>query len=345
LQTPEQIAAWVAERKKRWPTKERVEEKARSFLLSQSSTLVPLQFLKLTSNSPSFFLHQSKAREDAIARGEFDPSSSSSSRRGARGGGRGGARGSTRGGRGGSRGGGESSSYGSRGGEPPSKKGRWGAGAGAEEDQGWKSKRGKPAPVPGGNPIEDFDSDPLSSSSGDDDSSDSDSDSDDSGSDIDPVKDAVSSRLPPTATTRPLVDGGEDIQVEEEEIEMGGDREGGGERSGGRTCTYFLAPQGCKMGDRCRFVHDESLRPAAPVRSKPLSSFFLFPVFFSLPQLSLLKLLSVFPSSPSLSHRSSHQPVSLLPLVLLPLPPNPPTPDPISSWACWKRTSSIRLLI
>ncbi|KAL7410195.1 hypothetical protein BDY24DRAFT_436516 [Mrakia frigida] len=288
LQTPEQIAAWVAERKKRWPTKERVEEKA-------------------------------KAREDAIARGEFDPSSSS--RRGARGGGRGGARGSTRGGRGGSRGGAESS-YSSRGGEPPSKKGRWGAGA--EEDQGWKSKGGKPAPtrapVPGGNPIEDFDSDPLSSSSGDDDSSDS--DEDDSGSDIDPVKDAVSSRLPPPA--RVDVDGeGGDLEVEEE-VEIGGGREGG-ERGGGggRTCTYFLTPQGCKMGDRCRFVHDESLRPIAPLTFSPSFSFsFSIPIRFS--------------------HRLASRRLELL---HLPPPFRPPTLAQISSSDSSKRISSTRLRI
>ena len=229
---------------------------------------------------------QAKAREEAIARGEFDPFSRPS--RGGRGVGRGstrgdrGDRGGGRGGRGGSTRGG----YGDRdgGGGPASKRGRWDTNP-ETADTGY---RGQPAPavaekekkkerkdktkskgkrviqtkkfgevpiVEGGNPLEDFDSDPLSSSDNSDSSSDSDDsdsesdsdgsdDDDSSGSDIDPEKDAISSRAPP----------------EEGSGEIGGIGEGRG-----KPCSYFLTPKGCSMGDRCRFVHDPSLLPPAHV--------------------------------------------------------------------------------
>lgn len=270
------------------------------------------------ARSPSSRPSQAKAREEAIARGEFDPSASR--RGGSRGGGRGGARGSARGGRGGFRGGAEFS-HSSRG-EPAAKKGRWGAQDG-EADAGYKSKGGKVAPIAGGNPIEDFDSDPLSSSDDSDGSSDSDSDS---GSDIDPVKDAVSSRLPSAPSARPPPAADDEMEDEDApEVE-----ENVRTLEGTRLCTYFLTPQGCKMGDRCRFVHDGSKRPVAPVRSS-------LPSLFS----SLLTSSSSLFRFPLVA-RSCPPPASLPLPVHLPLPrlPSLSPPARISCWVCSRRTSS-----
>lgn len=42
LDTPEAIDAWIAERKKRWPSTQRVQERARSSSLLHTCTLNPL---------------------------------------------------------------------------------------------------------------------------------------------------------------------------------------------------------------------------------------------------------------------------------------------------------------
>ncbi|CDZ97037.1 Zinc finger, CCCH-type [Phaffia rhodozyma] len=186
LQTPEQIEAWIAERKRKWPTQARVQEKE-------------------------------KMHEEAVSRGELPFRSAS-----ARGRGRGGVtrgRGNTRN---------QLSSSRPQGKKPsenrPAKPGSKGRGVDLEAYEKAKKE---------GLLDDDFDSDPLSSSSSSSSSEDEDSSSeeDESSSDEDGPPEGSSSKLP-TA-------------------------EGEG-KEGARAkpvCSYFRTKKGCKMGNACRFAH------------------------------------------------------------------------------------------
>lgn len=139
LETDEQIAAWIQERKKKWPTADRAAEKVSSARRQDRPML-----RSLTLNGHPSFSSQEKLREGALARGEISRDS---------GRGRGRGRGQDRGrGRG---------------------RGRGGFAQGDRQDGGYEARRDKGkgrenAKVKKvGDGADDFDSDPLSSSDSD----------------------------------------------------------------------------------------------------------------------------------------------------------------------------------